>query len=248
LQLNSALILQRSRHLAMLKRLRKMKQRLHLQQRLQRQLSQLRQHLQRQQLRALATIHFQQVAQFHVHRALVIIHFQQVVQFRVHHNDHRAKTVLDWAHHVQVWQVHVLVLFAQVLQRVQEDNVLQQLELEQEITHHVLVERQHRKVLIVHKEQQLVERQVVQHVLVEAVLIAAQVAAELQVHLERMQVNLQSVSRSHVRCCAKNSTICKHLSWVVQLFLTEMVQPKSACVAAHRLQISPKELAQIQQR
>jgi hypothetical protein len=248
LQLNSALILQRSRHLAMLKRLRKMKQRLHLQQRLQRQLSQLRQHLQRQQLRALATIHFQQVAQFHVHRALVIIHFQQVVQFRVHHNDHRAKTVLDWAHHVQVWQVHVLVLFAQVLQRVQEDNVLQQLELEQEITHHVLVERQHRKVLIVHKEQQLVERQVVQHVLVEAVLIAAQVAAELQVHLERMQVNLQSVSRSHVRCCAKNSTICKHLSWVVQLFLTEMVQPKSVCVAAHRLQISPKELAQIQQR
>jgi hypothetical protein len=232
----------------MLKRLRKMKQRLHLQQRLQRQLSQLRQHLQRQQLRALATIHFQQVAQFHVHRALVIIHFQQVVQFRVHHNDHRAKTVLDWAHHVQVWQVHVLVLFAQVLQRVQEDNVLQQLELEQEITHHVLVERQHRKVLIVHKEQQLVERQVVQHVLVEAVLIAAQVAAELQVHLERMQVNLQSVSRSHVRCCAKNSTICKHLSWVVQLFLTEMVQPKSVCVAAHRLQISPKELAQIQQR
>jgi hypothetical protein len=225
-----------------------MKQRLHLQQRLQRQLSQLRQHLQRQQLRALATIHFQQVAQFHVHRALVIIHFQQVVQFRVHHNDHRAKTVLDWAHHVQVWQVHVLVLFAQVLQRVQEDNVLQQLELEQEITHHVLVERQHRKVLIVHKEQQLVERQVVQHVLVEAVLIAAQVAAELQVHLERMQVNLQSVSRSHVRCCAKNSTICKHLSWVVQLFLTEMVQPKSVCVAAHRLQISPKELAQIQQR
>jgi hypothetical protein len=248
LQLNSALILQRSRHLAMLKRLRKMKQRLHLQQRLQRQLSQLRQHLQRQQLRALATIHFQQVAQFHVHRALVIIHFQQVVQFRVHHNDHRAKTVLDWAHHVQVWQVHVLVLFAQVLQRVQEDNVLQQLELEQEITHHVLVERQHRKVLIVHKEQQLVERQVVQHVLVEAVLIAAQVAAELQVHLERMQVNLQSVSRSHVRCCAKNSTICKHLSWVEQLFLTEMVQPKSVCVAAHRLQISPKELAQIQQR
>jgi hypothetical protein len=248
LQLNSALILQRSRHLAMLKRLRKMKQRLHLQQRLQRQLSQLRQHLQRQQLRALATIHFQQVAQFHVHRALVIIHFQQVVQFRVHHNDHRAKTVLDWAHHVQVWQVHVLVLFAQVLQRVQEDNVLQQLELEQEITHHVLVERQHRKVLIVHKEQQLVERQVVQHVLVEAVLIAAQVAAELQVHLERMQVNLQSVSRSHVRCCAKNSTICKHLSWVAQLFRTEMVQPKSVCVAAHRLQISPKELAQIQQR
>jgi hypothetical protein len=248
LQLNSALILQRSRHLAMLKRLRKMKQRLHLQQRLQRQLSQLRQHLQRQQLRALATIHFQQVAQFHVHRALVIIHFQQVVQFRVHHNDHRAKTVLDWAHHVQVWQVHVLVLFAQVLQRVQEDNVLQQLELEQEITHHVLVERQHHKVLIVHKVQQLVERQVVQHVQVVAVLIAAQVAAELQVHLERMQVNLQSVSRSHVRCCAKNSTICKHLSWVAQLFLTEMVQPKSVCVAAHRLQISPKELAQIQQR
>jgi hypothetical protein len=248
LQLNSALILQRSRHLAMLRRLRKMKQRLHLQQRLQRQLSQLRQHLQRQQLRALATIHFQQVAQFHVHRALVIIHFQQVVQFRVHHNDHRAKTVLDWAHHVQVWQVHALVLFAQVLQRVLEDNVLQQLELAQEITHHVLVEHQHHKVLIVHKEQQLVERQVVQHVQVAAVLIVAQVAAELQVHLERMQVNLQSVSRSHVRCCAKNSTICKHLSWVAQLFLTEMVQPKSVCVAAHRLQISPKELAQIQQR
>jgi hypothetical protein len=243
LQPNSALILQRSRHLAMLKRLRKMKQRLHLQQRLQRQLSQLRQHLQRQQLRALATIHFQQVAQFHVHRALVTIHFQQVAQFRVHHNDHKERV-----HHVQVWQVHVLVLFAQVLQRVQEDNVLQQLELAQEITHHVLVERQHHKVLIVHKVQQLVERQVVQHVQVVAVLIAAQVAAELQVHLERMQVNLQSVSRSHVRCCAKNSTICKHLSWVAQLFLTEMVQPKSVCVAAHRLQILPKELAQIQQR
>jgi hypothetical protein len=245
LQLNSALILQRSRHLAMLKRLRKMKQRLHLQQRLQRQLSQLRQHLQRQQLRALATIHFQQVAQFHVHRALVIIHFQQVEQFRVHHNDHKERV-----RHVQVWRVHALVLFAQVLQRVLEDNALQQLELELEleITHHVLVERQHHKVLIVHKEQQLVERQVVQHVQVVAVLIAAQVAAELQVHLERMQVNLQSVSRSHVRCCAKNSTICKHLSWVAQLFLTEMVQPKSVCVAAHRLQISPKELAQIQQR
>jgi hypothetical protein len=224
----------------MLKRLRKMKQRQHLQ---QRQLSQLRQHLKRQQLRALATIHFQQVAQFHVHRDLVTIHFQQVAQFHVHHNDHRER-----AHLVQVWQVHVLVLFAQVLQRAQEDNVLQQLELAQEITRHVLVEQHHHKVHIVHKEQQLVEHLVVLHVQVAAVLIAAQVAAVLQVHLERMQVNLQSVSRSHERCCAKNSTICKHLSWVAQLFLTEMVQPKSVCVAAHRLQISPKELAQIQQR
>jgi hypothetical protein len=224
----------------MLKRLRKMKQRQHLQ---QRQLSQLRQHLKRQQLRALAIIHFQQEAQFRVHRALAIIHFQQVVQFHVHHNDHKERV-----HRVQVWQVHALVLFDQVLQRVQEDNVHLQLELAQEITHHVLVERHHRKVHIVHKEQQLVERQAVQRVQVVAVLIAAQVAAELQVHLERMQVNLQSVSRSHVRCCAKNSTICKHLSWVAQLFRTEMVQPKSVCVAAHRLQISPKELAQIQQR
>ena len=216
-----------------------MKQRQHLQQR-QRQLSQ---HLQRLQFRAQATIHFQQVAQFHVRRDLVIIHFQQVAQFRVHHNDHK-----EQVHHVQVWQVHALVLFAQVLQRVQEDNVLQLLELAQEITHHVQVEHHHRKVHIVHKEQQLVEHLVVLLVQVVAVLIAAQVAVELQVHLERMQVNLQSVSRSHVRFCAKNSTICKHLSWVEQLFLTEMVQPKSVCVAAHRLQISPKELAQIQQR
>jgi hypothetical protein len=240
LQPNSALILQRSRHLATLKRLRKMKQRQHLQQQLQRQLSQ---HLQRLRLRAQETIHFQQVAQFHVRRDLVIIHFQQVAQFHVHHNDHKERVRL-----VQVWQVHALVLFAQVLQRVQEDNVLQQLELAQEITHHVQVEHHHHKVHIVHKEQQLVEHQVVLLVQVVAVLIAAQVAVELQVHLERMQVNLQSVSRSHVRCCAKNSTICKHLSWVAQLFLTEMVQPKSVCVAAHRLQISPKELAQIQQR
>jgi hypothetical protein len=239
LQQNSVLILQRLRHLATLKRLHKMKQRQHLQQR-QRQLSQ---HLQRLQFRAQATIHFQRVAQFHVRRVLAIIHFQQVAQFHVHHNDHKERVRL-----VQVWQVHALVLFAQVLQRVQEDNVLQQLELAQEITHHAQVERHHRKVHIVHKEQQLVEHQEVQHVLVAAVLIAAQVAAELQVHLERMQVNLQSVSRSHVRFCAKNSTICKHLSWVEQLFLTEMVQPKSVCVAAHRLQISPKELAQIQQR
>jgi hypothetical protein len=224
----------------MLKRLRKMKQRQHLQQQLQRQLSQ---HLQRQRLRALATIHFQQVAQFHAHRVLVIIHFQQVAQFHVHHNDHK-----EQAHLVQVWRVHALVLFAQVLQRVQEDNVLQQLELAQEITHHVLAERHHHKVHIVHKEQQLVEHQVVLLVQVVAVLIAAQVAAVLQVHLERMQVSLQSVSRSHERCCAKNSTICKHLSWVEQLFPTEMVQPKFVCVAAHRLQISPKELAQIQQR
>jgi hypothetical protein len=239
LQLNSVLILQRLRHLATLKRLHKMKQRQHLQQR-QRQLSQ---HLQRLQFRAQATIHFQRVALFHVRRVLVIIHFQQVAQFHVHHNDHKERV-----RHVQVWQVHVLVLFAQVLLRVQEDNVLQQLELAQEITHHAQVEHHHHKVHIVHKEQQLVEHLAVLLVQVVAVLIAAQVAVVLQVHLERMQVNLQSVSRSHERCCAKNSTICKHLSWVAQLFLTEMVQPKSVCVAAHRLQISPKELAQIQQR
>jgi hypothetical protein len=110
------------------------------------------------------------------------------------------------------------------------------------------VERHHRKVHIVHKEQQLVERQVVQLVQVAAVLIAAQVAVELQVHLERMQVNLQSVSRSQEKYYVKSSTICKHRSWVAQLFLTEMVQPKSVCVAALPLQISPKELAQIQQR
>jgi hypothetical protein len=151
-------------------------------------------------------------------------------------------------HPVQVWQVHDLVLFALVLLRVLEDNVLQQLEPEQEITHHVLVERHHHKVHIVHKVRQLVERQVVQHVQAVAVLIADQVVAELQVHLERMQVNLQSVSRSHEKFCVKSSTICKHRNWVVQLFHTEMVQPKSVCAAAHPLQISLKELVQIQQR
>jgi hypothetical protein len=171
-----------------------------------------------------------------------------VAQFRVHHNDHKAKTVLDWVRHVQVWQVRDLVLFALVLQRVLEDNVLQQLEQVQEITHHALVERHQRKVHIVHKVRQLVERQVVQHVLAAAVLIAAQVVAVLQVHLERMQVNLQSVSRSHVKFYVKSSTICRHRSWVAQSFLTEMVQPKSVCVVAHPLQISPKELVQIQQR
>jgi ribosomal protein S25 len=171
-----------------------------------------------------------------------------VAPFRVHHNDHKAKTVLDWVRHVQVWQVHDLVLFALVLQRVLEDNVLQQLEQAREITHHVLVERHQHKVHIVHKVRQLVERQVVQRVQVAAVLTAAQDVAVLQVHLERMQANLQSVSKSHVKFYVKSSTICKHRSWVAQLFRTEMVQPKSVCAVVHPLQISLRELAQIQQR
>jgi hypothetical protein len=76
----------------------------------------------------------------------------------------------------------------------------------------------------------------------------AQVVVALLVHLERMQVNLQSVSRSHERRCAMNSTICKRQNWVAQLFHTVMAQPRFVCDEVHHLQISLRELAQIQRR
>ena len=90
--------------------------------------------------------------------------------------------------------------------------------------------------------------QLVVHNVRAAVLIVHQVAAELLVHLERMQVNLQSVSRSHVRRCAKNSTICKHHNWVEQLFLTVMEIQRFVCAAVLPSQTLQRRLVQIQQR
>jgi len=135
----------------------------------------------------------------------------------------------------------------EVLQRDQVHHVQQVQELELVTIHHVQVAHQHLQVHIVHKETHLQVVQPVDHNVQVAVLIVHQVAAELLVHLERMQVNLQSVSRSHVRRCAKNSTICRHHNLVAQLFLTAMERRIFVCVAVHPLQILPKRLAQIQQ-
>ena len=198
----------------MLRSLRRMKQKLQQ----QRQPHQLQLPQLHRQLHVLVTIHSRQVAQFRVHLVQGTIHSQQGAQFRVRHNDQR-----DREHLVQEWQEHVPVLFVQVLQRVPVHHDQQELELEQEITHHVQVEHQHHLVLTVHKVQQ-VEHQVLQadHNVQVAVLTVRQVAVEQRVHLERMRVNLQSVSRSHERRCAKSSTICRHNNLVAQLIRTVM--------------------------
>jgi hypothetical protein len=111
------------------------------------------------------------------------------------------------------------------------------------------VEHQHHQVRTVHKVHLVqVEQQAVHNVQAAAVLIAVQVVAVQQARSERMQVNLQSVSRSHARRCAKNSTICKHHNWVEQLFLTVMERQRFVCAAVHRLLTLPRRSVQIQQR
>jgi hypothetical protein len=226
----------------MLKRLHRKRQRLQQ----VKQLQLLLQHQQLQRLLDLELILSQQVAQFLAHLVLEIILSQQVAQFHAHHNDHKERE-----HLVQEWQERVQVLCVQVLQRVQVHHDLQVLELEQVITHHEQVEHQHHQDHIVHKVQQVVHQvvqQVVHNVQAAAVLIAVQVVAVLQVHLERMQVNLQSVSRSHVKRCAKSSTICRHHNLVVLLFLMVMERQRFVCVAVLHSLTSQRRLVQIQQR
>jgi hypothetical protein len=112
-------------------------------------------------------------------------------------------------------------------------HVLQVQELEQETIHRALVELQHQQDRIVRKEILLQAVQQEDHNVQVEALIVHQVAAEQPVHLERMQVNLQSVSRNLVRRCAKNSTICRHLNLVAQLFLTAMERQRFVCVVEH---------------
>ena len=227
----------------MLKKLHRMKLKL-LQLKQQRKQQQKLQH-QVHLLRLVQEIILSQlVAQFHAHHVQEIILSQLVVQFHAHHNVRR-----EPEHLVQEWQERDQVLFVQVLQHVQVHRVQQVPELELEITHHVQVELQHLQVRTVHKVQPVqVEQLVVHNVQAAAVLIAVQVVAVLQVHLERMQVNLQSVSRSHVKRCAKSSTICRHRNLVVQLFLTVMERQRFVCVAVLHSLTSQRRLVQIQQR
>jgi hypothetical protein len=63
-----------------------------------------------------------------------------------------------------------------------------------------------------------------------------------------MQVRAVSANQNLEKRCAMNSTICKRHNWVAQLFRTEMARHKSVCVAVQLWQISPKKLAQMQQR
>jgi hypothetical protein len=106
----------------------------------------------------------------------------------------------------------------------------------------------HHKVLIVHKVQQLVAHQVRQLAQVAVDQIAVPVAVALQVHLEKMPANLQSVSRSLVKRSVMSSTICKRHNLVAQLFHTVMEVPRFVCAAVHLWQILPRRLAPIQQR
>jgi hypothetical protein len=89
-------------------------------------------------------------------------------------------------------------------------------------------------------------RQVV-HLAVHQV-VAVQVVAAQQAHLERMQVNLLSANQNQEKRYVMNSTICKHQSWVAQLFLTEMEKLRSACAAVLHSQILQRRSMQIQQR
>jgi len=89
-------------------------------------------------------------------------------------------------------------------------------------------------------------RQVV-HLAVHQV-VAVQVVAAQQVHLERMQVNLLSANQNQEKRCVMNSTICKRHNWVAQLFRTVMERLRSVCVAVQLWQISQKRSAQMQQR
>jgi hypothetical protein len=149
--------------------------------------------------------------------------------------------------HVLECQAHVLVQFAQVLQRDQIHHVLQVpavpeiINRAQRVQVHLLVHT----VLAVH---QLARQQLVVHNVQGAVLIAAQVVAVLQVHLERMQARAASANQNQEKRYAMNSTICKRHNWVAQLFHTVMERLRSVCVAAQRLQISPTRLVQMQQR
>jgi hypothetical protein len=68
-------------------------------------------------------------------------------------------------------------------------------------------------VLAVH---QLARQQLVAHNVQAAVLIAAQVVAVLQVHLERMQARAASANQNQEKRYAMNSTICKRHNWVAQ--------------------------------
>jgi hypothetical protein len=203
------------------------------------------------QLHVLETIHFQlQVVQhleFHVLHVPEIIRSQQGVRFHVHRNVpqvHRVRQV-----RVPECQVHVLVLFVQVLQRVQIRHALLALEpVVPEIINLVQRVQVHLLVHTVPVAQQQARQQLVVHNVQAAVLIAVQVAAALQVHLERMQVRAASANQNQEKPCAMNSTICKRHNWVAQLFRTVMERLRSVCVAVQLLQISQKRSAQMQQR
>jgi hypothetical protein len=93
-----------------------------------------------------------------------------------------------------------------------------------------------------------VRQLLVVHNVQAAALIAVQVVAVLQVHLERMQVKVASANLNQEKHCATNSTICKRHNWVAQLFLTATERLRSACVAAQPLQISQRKLVLMQQR
>jgi hypothetical protein len=105
----------------------------------------------------------------------------------------------------------------------------------------------HLLVHIVQLVHQLVHQLLVVHNVQVAVLIAAQVVAALQVHLEKMPARAASANQNQEKRYAMNSTICKRHNWVAQLFRTEMAKLKSVCVAVQRWQISLKRLVQMQQ-
>jgi hypothetical protein len=202
-------------------------------------------------LHVLEIIHFQlQVVQhleFHVLHVPEIIRSQLVAQSHVHRNVLQVHQVLKV--HVPECQVHVLVLFVQVLQRVQIHHVLLVLELVvPEIINLVQRVQVHLLVHTVLAAHQLARQQLVVHNVQAAVLIAVQVAAALQVHSERMQARAASANQNQEKRCVMNSTICKRHNWVAQLFRTVMERLRSVCVAVQLWQISQKRSAQMQQR
>jgi hypothetical protein len=205
------------------------------------------------QLHVPEIIHFQlQVVQhleFHVLHVPEIIRSQLVAQYHVHRNVLQVHQVLKV--HVPECQVHVLVLFVQVLQRVQVHHVLLALELVVPEIINLVQQVQAQEHLLVHTvpaAHQLAHQQLVVHSVQAAVLIAVQVAAALQVLSERMQARAASANQNQEKRCAMNSTICKRHNWVAQLFRTVMERLRSVCVAVQLLQISQKRSAQMQQR
>jgi hypothetical protein len=187
----------------------------------------------------LATIHFQQVAQFLAHLAQATIHFQQVAQFLAHLNVHK-----EPERHVQEWRDLVQVQYAQDLQHDQVHHAqAHHLQVQDfhhaQVVHHLLLHIN--QILQVLAVQLPVDRNV-------QVVVVHHNAVALVEHLEKMQARNQVVNKSLVRRCAMSSTICRHHNLVAQLFLMVMAKHLFVCVAVPHWQTLQTRSVQIQQR
>jgi hypothetical protein len=180
------------------------------------------------------------VALFHVHLVQVTIHFQQVALFHVHHKDHK---VLQQDNHVLEWLDHDLVLCDQDLlhvlaRRAPEHQVVLVLEVlhraqEHQVIHHI------NQIL-----QEPVHQQLVDH---NVRVVDARRNAVVQVeHLEKMQARNLVVNKNLAKHCAMNSTTCRHHNLVALLSPTVMERLQFACAVVHRWLILQTKSVQIQ--